>query len=63
MNINSAALSKINWTNIIAAGATLLTVFGIDLSTEAQLQIVAGIALVSQLLSIVFRSFFTAKAV
>ena len=61
MTINAPALSKINWTNIIAAGATLLTVFGIDLSPETQVQIVTGIALVSQLATVIFRSFFTAK--
>ena len=59
--INPNALSKINWTNVIAAGATLLTVFGIDLSPELQVQIVTGIALATQLLTVVFRSFFTAK--
>ena len=59
--MNPAVLSKINWTNIIAAGATLLTIFGIDLTPEAQMQIVTGIALASQLLSIVFRTWFTAK--
>lgn len=59
--MNPAALSKINWTNIIAAAATLLTVFGIDLTPEAQVQIVSGIALISQLLSVVFRTWFTAK--
>lgn len=61
MNINTPALSKINWTNIVAAAAMLLTVFGFELSTETQLQIVTGIGLVSQFLSVIFRTWFTAK--
>jgi len=59
--INSVALSKINWTQVVAAAATLIAVFGVDLSPETQTQIVMGIALISQLLTVVFRSFYTAK--
>jgi mannose/fructose/N-acetylgalactosamine-specific phosphotransferase system component IIC len=62
MSLNPAAFSKINWTNIVAAGATLLSVFGLDFSPEMQVQIVTGIALVSQLLTMVFRTFFTGTA-
>lgn len=61
MTINAPALSKINWTNLVAAAATLMTVFGFDLSIEAQAQIVTGIALVTQLLTVVFRTFMTVK--
>jgi predicted RND superfamily exporter protein len=59
MTLNPPALSKINWANIIGGAATLLTVFGIDLSPEMQASIVAGIALVTQLVTVVFRTFFT----
>jgi hypothetical protein len=62
VNINSAAFSKINWTNVIAAAGTLVAVFGVDLSTELQAQIVTAIALGSQFLTVVFRTWFTAKA-
>lgn len=61
MTINAPALSKINWTNIVAAGATLFSVFGLDVSPEAQVQIVTGIALASQVLSVIFRTFMTVK--
>ena len=59
--LNPVAFSKINWTQIVAAAAMLLTVFGFELSTEAQLSIVAGIGFVSQFMTVIFRSFFTIK--
>lgn len=61
MYINAANVSKINWTQVIAAVAMLGTVFGLEISTEAQLSIVTGIGLVSQFLTVVFRSWFTQK--
>lgn len=59
--LNPAALSKINWTNGIAFIATLGTVFGLNISPEQQLQIVAGIGIVSQIATVIFRTFMTKK--
>jgi len=61
MTINTPAVSKINWTQVVAAAAMLLTVFGIDLPAETQVTIVTGIALASQFFTMIFRSFFTEK--
>lgn len=61
MNINPAKLSKINWTQVVGAGAVLVTLFGVEVTEEQKVQIVAGIALASQALTFVFRTFFTAK--
>lgn len=59
--INSAALSKINWTQAISFVAMIAAVFGMDISSEMQVQILAGITAVQALLTVVFRTFFTAK--
>lgn len=59
--INSAALSKINWTQAISFIAMIAAVFGMDISSEAQVQILAGITAVQALLTVVFRTFFTEK--
>ena len=61
VTLNPALASKINWTQIIAAGASLLAVFGIDLPPETQVQIVTGVALVGQVLTVIIRTFFTGK--
>jgi hypothetical protein len=62
MSLNPAALSKINWTQVVAGLAMAATVFGFDLTAEAQASIVMGIGIASQLLTIVFRTFFTGNA-
>jgi uncharacterized protein (DUF697 family) len=59
--INSAALSKINWTQAISFIAMIGAVFGMDISPEVQVQILAGVTAVQTLLTVVFRTFFTAK--
>ena len=61
MNLNPAMLSKINWTQIVAFAASLLTIFGLDLSPELQVAIVAAIQGIAGLLTIVWRTWFTAK--
>ena len=61
MFINPAMLSKINWTQVIAAFATLAAVFGLNLSPETQVTVVAMIGLATQFLTVVLRTFFTAK--
>jgi uncharacterized protein (DUF697 family) len=61
MTINSAALSKINWTQIVSMGAMLATVFGFDITPETQVQILAGITAIGTVATFIFRTFFTAK--
>lgn len=61
MNINPAALSKINWTQIVGGVAMLAAVFGFDIPAEQQVAIVAGIAGAVQVVTIILRTFFTAK--
>lgn len=57
-----AFLSKINWTQIVAFGAMLITMFGFELSVEDQLKIVAGIQGVQSAITVVLRTFFTKPA-
>lgn len=59
--INSAALSKINWTQAISFIAMIAAVFGMDISPEMQVQILAGITAIQTLLTVVFRTWFTEK--
>lgn len=61
MTLNSAALSKINWTQIVSMAAMLATVFGFDISPEMQVQILAGITAIGTVATFIFRTFFTAK--
>jgi hypothetical protein len=58
-NIQSAWLSKINWTQAIAFAAMLLTMFGVELPPEVQAQILAGITAISAVVTWAFRTFFT----
>lgn len=59
--INSPALSKINWTSVLAALASIGVIFGIDFPVEQQLAIVAGIQATQSVLTVVFRTFMTEK--
>lgn len=67
--INSPVSSKINLTQLVAAVATVVTVTRPQLipfveiaqNPDVQLVVVAGIALVSQAVTAVFRTWFTAK--
>ena len=61
MNINPSALSKINWTQIVSMAAMLATVFGLDITPEMQVQILAGITAIGTVATFIFRTFFTAK--
>lgn len=58
--IQTAWLSKINWTQAVAFLAVMFTMFGIDLDAETQAQIVAAIAAISQVLTWIMRTWFTA---
>ncbi len=59
VDIKSASSSKINWTQMVAVLASLLIVFGIDLNTETQLMIVAGIQGAQSVITWVLRTWFT----
>lgn len=59
--INSAFVSKINWTQIIALAGSFLVVFGIDVPDQTKLDAVAGIQGVQSVVTWVFRTWFTAK--
>ena len=58
-HVQSAWLSKINWTQAIAFAAMMLTMFGIDLPADVQAQILAAITAVSTVVTWAFRTFFT----
>jgi len=57
--VKSAWLSKINWTQGIAALAMLLTFFGIELDANTQSQMLAGIIGVQAVLTWAMKTFFT----
>lgn len=59
--MNSAWLSKINWTQAFGVLASVFVVFGIDVPPETQVQAVAGIQGAQAVLTWVFRTWMTAK--
>lgn len=59
MDVKSAWLSKINWTQAIGVLASILVVFGINLDVQTQLAVVAGIQGVVAAVTWVMRTFFT----
>ena len=69
MHINKPVNSKINWTQLLAFGATILAATNpqliplIDAAQNPELQAaaVAGAAVVGQAITFVFRTWFTAK--
>lgn len=61
MNVNPAHLSKINWTQVVAAAASVTVVFGLDIPLETQVAIVTGIQLATNFATLVFRTFMTKK--
>lgn len=69
MHINNPVNSKINWTQLLAFGATILAATNpqliplIDAAQNPELQAaaVAGVAAVGQAITFVFRTWFTVK--
>ena len=53
--------SKINWTQLVALAAMVLTVFGVDIPDEQKVAIVATIQGAQSVLTWVLRTFFTTK--
>jgi hypothetical protein len=62
MNINAAALSKINWTQAVGFAAMAGAVFGFDITPERQVEVVLAIGAIQSFLTIIWRTWFTAKA-
>jgi hypothetical protein len=62
MDLNPALLSKINWTQVVSFGAMALTVFGLDLPPETQVAIVAVITGLTNVITIVWRTWFTGSS-
>ena len=69
MYLNKPVNSKINWTQLLAFGATILAATNpqliplIDAAQNPDLQAaaVAGVAVVGQAITFVFRTWFTVK--
>lgn len=61
VTVNPAALSKINWVNVLSAAAAVAAIFGLDLPPERQAQIVSGLAVLTPVVTVILRTFFTAK--
>lgn len=69
MYINKPVNSKINWTQLLAFGATILAATNPQLiplidaaqNPEIQAAAVAGVAMAGQAITFVFRTWFTIK--
>ncbi len=59
VDIKSAWLSKINWTQVVSVVASLLVVFGLDIPPETQAHIATAITALTGLVTIVMKTFFT----
>jgi vacuolar-type H+-ATPase subunit I/STV1 len=59
VEVKSAFLSKINWTQLISVLASLLVVFGVNIPPELQAHIAAAITAVSAIATIVMKTWFT----
>jgi uncharacterized membrane protein len=59
VSVKSAWTSKINWVQLVSVAAVLGTVFGIDISAEDQAKIVAAVAIVSNIVTGVIKTWFT----
>ena len=59
--INHPALSKINWTQVVAVIAMLTSVFGFDFPPETQVNIGMAITGIQSAVTIIFRTWMTEK--
>lgn len=60
--MNSPMFSKINWTQVVSVIAMIGAIFGLDLPAETQTAVVAAIVAIQGVLTIIFRTWFTAPA-
>ncbi len=59
VEVKSAWLSKINWTQGIALAATVLSVFGLDLDPHTQVAVVSTITGIATVVTWFLRTFRT----
>ena len=57
--VQSAYLSKVNWTQLIMLLLTVLTYFGVPIDDATKLQIVSGVVALGTVLTVVWKTFFT----
>jgi hypothetical protein len=60
-SVNPAILSKINWTQVVGIAASVGAVFGLHVDDATKVVIVTAIQGVVSLLTVIFRTYFTAK--
>jgi uncharacterized protein (DUF697 family) len=58
VEVKSAWLSKINWTQAVSVAASIGVIFGVDLDPKTQVEIVAGIQGLQSVATWAFRTFF-----
>lgn len=58
VEVKSAWFSKINWTQAVSLGGTLLALKGFNLDADTQVSIVAGIQGIQSVATWAFRTFF-----
>lgn len=56
--VKPATQSKINWTQVVAIASTVLALVGFDLDASEQVAVVTAIQVVSNLVTMVFRTWF-----
>jgi lysozyme len=59
VDVKSAWLSKINWTQFLGLAAMLATMFGIPVTEELKLQLIAGITGLTYVVTWALRTFFS----
>lgn len=59
VEVRSAWLSKVNWTQVVAIGASALAVKGIDMDASTQVAVVMTIQGVQGVATWIFKTFFT----
>lgn len=57
--VKSAWTSKLNWKSGVALAAAFLAIFGIEVTPQEQAAILAGIIAISEVASVIIRTWFT----
>ena len=57
--VKPAVLSKINWTQVAGVAASVLALWGIEMTPEEQVTVVSAIQIVAGVLTVAFRTWFT----
>lgn len=61
-NLNPAALSKINWVNLLAFVVSVAAVFGVVIPEQFQKEALEFTAVATPFATVVLRTWFTGKA-